>query len=198
MLFPSASSANLILDCQRPSACLRLLHHPRTVRTTRAETARLGTGRRRDTTSKRKPSPGRALQRPASLHQLQPCTFFVVGDFESFGRRGAVTSQWTQNSVLRSMPTPCGQRTAVETAASSGPRRYINFDLNTILTNLAASRAPPRKATARTAARTTARPSFTARGPTGNGVPILEREIFRERFLERERSRTWDLRARDF
>ena len=36
-------------------------------------------------------------------------------------------------------------------------------------------RAPPRKATARTATRMTARPSCTARGPTGNGVPAAER-----------------------
>jgi hypothetical protein len=38
-----------------------------------------------------------------------------------------------------------------------------------------ATTAPPRKATARTAARMIARPSYTARGPTGNGVPAAER-----------------------
>ena len=67
---------------------------------------------------------------------------------------------------------------AVETAPSSGPSRYINFDLihflSWVVLGKICRQGAAAEAAARTAARMTARPSCTARGPTGNGVPAAE------------------------
>jgi hypothetical protein len=107
--------------------------------------------------------------RPARARWLHPAQFGQHGT-QADSRR--TVPRWQRAAQhADTLRTAAGR--AVETAPSSGPRRYINFDLIFLLSWR--TMGTGRRRGKRRRGRRRGRPPGTTRGPTGSGVPAAER-----------------------